>query len=214
MSLVVAVVARVISSSIALTALLAVVALAALLVGPRALGVQPLIVLTGSMEPTLPTGGLAFMRPLADPAVLEGATPYVDPAWEPTSAIRAGDIITFRMARDPRQTISHRVLAVIEDERGRRFETKGDASPRADAQPVTADQVVGTVIFSVPRLGYVADWLRHGESFVILVGAPTLLVVVGESVKIVRDVRRARAARRESPSADRHTSRFPGVTQS
>lgn len=183
------------------SALLLVLLLASLMVAPRALGVQPLIVLTGSMEPTLPTGGLAFMRPLADPTVLEGATPAVDPDWQPTSAIRAGDIITFRIARDPRQTISHRVVAVIDDERGRRFETRGDASPRPDPQPVPAESVVGTVIFSVPRLGYIADWLRHGESFIVLVGAPTLLVVLTESTKIVRDARRTRAARATSEAA-------------
>lgn len=198
---------QLLSGLLAIAVVLAVLALAALLVGPRALGVQPLIVLTGSMEPTLPTGGLAFMRPLADPAVLEGATPHVDPDWQPTSAIRAGDIITFRMARDPRQTISHRVVAVIEDERGRRFETQGDASPRPDAQPVPAESVVGTVIFSMPHLGYVADRLRHTESYVVLVGAPTLLVVLTESTRIIRDARRTRAARVASASRARDLSR-------
>jgi signal peptidase len=174
--------------------------LAALLVGPRIAGLQPLIVLTGSMEPTLRVGGLAFMRPLADAQPPESA-PVLDPAWQPTSAIRAGDIITFRMHRDPTQTISHRVLAVIEDEQGRRFQTQGDASPRPDVLPVLPEQVVGTVVLSVPRLGYVADWLRHGPSYLVLVGIPTAVVVLGESFKIARDILRARAPR---PSTARH----------
>src|SRR5262245_6057183 len=83
------------------TALLGVLlGLAALLVGPRIAGLQPLIVLTGRMEPTLRVGGLAFMRPLADARAPDDAA-VLDPAWQPTSAIRAGDIITFRMHRDP-----------------------------------------------------------------------------------------------------------------
>jgi signal peptidase len=134
------------------------------------------------------------MRPLADASGLEAGA--VDPRWEPTSAIRAGDIITFRMPRDPRQSISHRVTRVIEDEGGRRFVTKGDASEREDVQQVPAENVVGTVVFAVPRLGYLADWLRHGRSYVLLVGAPTLVVVLGESLKVVRDIRGARASRR------------------
>ncbi len=172
----------------------AVLGLAALFVAPRALGVQPLIVLTGSMEPTLPTGGIAYMRPVAD-ASRTNATPEVDPNWTPTAPIQAGDIITFRVPRDPRLTISHRVIAVLEDDRGRRFQTQGDNSGHPDAQPVLASSVVGTVVFAVPRLGYVADWLRHGSSFLLLLGTPTAIVVLVESAKIVRDTRRVRATR-------------------
>lgn len=170
---------------------LVLLGLGVLLLGPRAVGVQPLIVLTGSMEPTLPTGGLAYMRPLASATPLD-ALPAVDPAWQPTSAIRAGDIITFRMPRDPRLTISHRVTAVIEDENGRRFATRGDNSPRPDPQPVPAESVVGTVVFVVPHLGRVAALLRDGRVFVALIGTPALVVVIGESMKVARDVRAAR----------------------
>jgi hypothetical protein len=67
------------------------------------------------MEPTLRTGGLAFMRPLADGAAAEGAGRPMRRGADP--AIRAGDITTFRMPRDPRQVL-HRVTAVIEDEQG------------------------------------------------------------------------------------------------
>lgn len=169
-----------------------VLGLALLFLGPRALGVQPLIVLTGSMEPTLPTGGIAYMRPLAEAS---SGPPEVDPNWTPTSAIQAGDIITFRMPRDPRLTISHRVIAVIEDDGGRRFQTQGDNSDHPDARLVPASDVVGTVLFSVPHLGYVADWLRHPTSFLFLLGTPTAIVVLVESAKIARDARRARASR-------------------
>lgn len=184
---------RVARLAITAVMVLAVVGLAALFLGPRVVGLQPLIILTGSMEPALPTGGLAYMRPLAAPASLE-APPAVDPHWQPTSAIRAGDIITFRVPRDPRVTISHRVTAVVEDESGRRFTTKGDASPQPDVQPVSAGNVVGTVVFAIPHLGRIADWLRRGEAFVAIVGVPTAVVVVGESVKVVRGIRRDRAS--------------------
>ncbi|MFN8638840.1 MAG: signal peptidase I [Dehalococcoidia bacterium] len=178
--------------------LAAVLGLAALFLGPRAFDVQPLIVLTGSMEPTLPTGGIAYMRPLARPS--SAAPPEVDRDWTPTSAIRAGDIITFRVPRDPRMTVSHRVIAVIEDEDGRRFQTQGDHSDHPDVQPVLASNVVGTVVFAVPRLGYVADWLRHGTSFLMLLGTPTAIVVLVESAKIARDARRGRTTQDAQPN--------------
>ena len=61
--------------SVALVALLGAVALVA---GPRLLGWQGVVVLSGSMEPTLQTGGVAFVQP-AD-----------------ASEIQVGDILTHR----------------------------------------------------------------------------------------------------------------------
>jgi signal peptidase I len=155
-------------------------------VAPRVLGVRPTIVLSGSMTPALEPGGLAFVSPLE-----EGA--------DPAAAIRAGEIITFRSAQHTQQ-VSHRVVAVIDDRHGRRFVTRGDANAEADPALVPADSVVGTVVYHVPYLGYLASWLRRPAAFVALTVTPTALVVLGEGRAIIRDVR----SRRHPTRADLH----------
>lgn len=148
----------------------------ALFAAPRVTGVRPVIVLTGSMEPVLMTGGLAFLKPL--PA---GA--------DQTALLREGDIITFRSPKNLKNQVSHRITGVIEDPEGRRFTTKGDNSQLPDPFEVPAANVVGTIVYHVPYLGWVADWMRHRESFYVLVGIPVAIVVISESRKIARELR-------------------------
>lgn len=154
-------------------ALLGAIALMAI---PRATGVKPVIVLTGSMEPVLMTGGLAFLAPL--------------PAGEdPTVELQVGDIITFRSPKSPKNQISHRIIGIVDSPEGRAFKTKGDNSQQPDPFDVPAENVVGTIDFHLPYLGWIADWMRHRESFYVLVGIPVAIVVIAESQKIVRELR-------------------------
>jgi signal peptidase len=168
-------------------ATLGTVALATAVLGvPRLAGLEPLVVLSGSMVPTLQPGGLAYVRPLEAGA-----------ARDPTAAIRKGDVITFRSPRDPAQRVSHRVIGVLDDRDGRRFATRGDANAQPDPVLVPADHVVGTVVHHVPHLGYFAAWLRGRTAFLLLTGAPAVLVVLAESRSIARDVRAHRHPSRE-----------------
>lgn len=165
------------------------------LVMPRLFGLQPTIVLSGSMEPALRAGGLAFVRNLDAASGVEGAS-----GADPTAGIAKGDIITFRAPRSPDQQVSHRVIGVIgatDGRDGRRFATRGDANPEPDPVLVPAENVVGTVVYHLPYLGRVAAWLRRPSAFLVLAGTPTALVVISESRSISRDMR---ARRRPSPA--------------
>lgn len=48
------------------------------------------------------------------------------------------------------------------------YVTKGDANNREDPTVVTADQIMGKVIFSLPCLGYAAVFVRQRTIFGIL----------------------------------------------
>ena len=166
-----------------------------LLVAPRALGLQPTIVLSGSMEPALRAGGLVFVRNLEAPRTIEeGST------GDPTAAIGKGEIITFRAPRSPQHQVSHRVIGVIDDRDGRRFATRGDANAHPDPVLVPAENVVGTVAYHVPYLGYLVSWLQRPSAFLVLAGVPTALIVLAESRSVFRDVR----ARRRPSRAELH----------
>lgn len=119
----------------ALTAL-AILAAAVFLV-PGFWGIRPFVVLSGSMEPAVPTGSVAFVR-MGD---RDGSV---------------GEIITYRLGEgENAPLITHRIVG-IEDGC---FITRGDANETADQVPVRPDQVEGTFLFHIPMAGYaLAGW--------------------------------------------------------
>lgn len=139
-----------------------VVLLALLLVGARLVGLQVFVVLSGSMEPTYHTGSLIYVK-------------KVDPY-----TIQEGQPITFMMSETTVAT--HRVVGIVPDEEDPtviRFRTKGDANEAEDGGLVHYKNVIGTPIFSIPYLGYVADYIQHppGRYVALSAGAVLLLLV-------------------------------------
>ena len=139
-----------------------VVLLALLLVGARVVGLQVFTVLSGSMEPTYHTGSLIYVK-------------KVDPY-----TITDGQPITFML--DENTVATHRVVCIVPDEEDPtviRFRTKGDANEAEDGSLVHYKNVIGTPIFSIPYLGYVADYIQHPPGMYIAIsGGAVLLLLV------------------------------------
>jgi signal peptidase len=96
-------------------------------------------VLSGSMEPAIPTGSVLVARPVL------------------SDEISVGDIITFSgSGRD--RFISHRVMK-IEQADGIIFTTKGDANNAEDPFPVPAGNVEGKVILHIPFIGFILSFV-------------------------------------------------------
>ena len=108
-----------------------------LLIVPRLLGMQEFTVITGSMEPTIPTGSIVLVKPVA------------------FSEIETGDIISYRSKYHSDVVVTHRVTEI--DREKRQLTTKGDANEAQDVNPVTGDQVIGVVIYSLPGGGMLLD---------------------------------------------------------
>lgn len=138
-----------------------VVILALALVGVRLFGFQVYSVLSGSMEPTYSTGSLLYVK-------------KVDPA-----DVRVGDVITFML--DENTVATHRVTEVMpdEDEPGiYRYFTKGDANEYADQKSVHSNNLLGTPVFSIPYLGYVANYIQHPPGLYIAISAGAVLLLL------------------------------------
>lgn len=109
------------------------------------------VVLSGSMEPALGTGGIVFTdKTKTEPEI--------------------GEIITYRLSDT---LVTHRVVGKQEGS----YVTKGDANPGEDAQPVDPGQILGTVVFFVPILGYWAVFFRQKTVLCLI-----LLMLVQELV--------------------------------
>ena len=153
---------NVVLKSITWIIMLAVLAFAIALVGVKLFGIQVYTVLSGSMEPVYKTGAVIYVVK-ADPAELE-----------------VGDDITFKLSETT--TATHRIIEVITDENdpdSLQFRTKGVANEVEDASPVDAGQIIGTPVFTIPYLGYVAAYIQQPPGLYVglSVGAALLLIV-------------------------------------
>lgn len=121
----------------------------------KILRLQTYIVSSGSMEPTINAGDLAFTVAVS------------------TANLRVNDIITFISPKDPKQTILHRINKI----KNRNFETKGDNNNVQDIWTVSPQLIRGKFIFSLPLLGHAAAFFKTPLGFGIIVGAPALIFI-------------------------------------
>ena len=108
---------------------------------PRLAGYSVYSVDSGSMEPTIKTGSLIYVRHYVN------FEDYV-----------VGDVVTFSdLQRE--NSFTHRIVAV--DTEKRTFTTKGDANEENDLSPSDFFYAVGKVEFAIPYLGFAAAFLRN-----------------------------------------------------
>lgn len=144
------------------TVIVAIVVIAAvLLVGVRLIGLQVFSVLSGSMEPTYHVGSVIYVK-------------KVDPF-----KIEEGQVITFMM--NDEVVATHRVVGIVPDDDDPstiRFRTKGDANTAEDSNLVHYKNVIGVPVFTVPCLGYVANYIQNPPGTYIAVSAAAVLLML------------------------------------
>jgi len=96
---------------------------------------HPTMVASGSMRPIMDVGDVAIVGKV------------------PADIVKEGDIIQFRKGK---VNIMHRVVEIQEREDAKFFTTKGDANEDPDTDPVIPEQVIGRVMFNIPRIGWAA----------------------------------------------------------
>ncbi len=132
------------------------------------------IVKSGSMEPTIKTGGIVFIK---------SAPLY-----------QVGDIITFGQDTKTAIPTTHRIIEESVEKAGgsRVFTTKGDANDAADQKTVSVSEIRGKVIFSFPYAGYILDFAKKPIGFALLVGLPALIIIFEEILNIFKEIKRIR----------------------
>lgn len=102
-------------------------------------------ILTPSMKPTHSVGDVVFVK-------LVNA-----------EEIQEGDVITFHPSGDGETYLTHRVTEVIRDYEGTGvtcFRTKGDANEAEDSFLIDSSRVVGTVVFGIPKIGFIVRFVQ------------------------------------------------------
>lgn len=135
---------------------------------PQALGGTSMVVLSGSMTPTIRTGDVVVVRTIA-----------------PTEAA-VGDIVTFEDPAGGDRMLVHRVRAISRSGDEVEVITKGDANSTQERWKVAADGKIGTVVYRVPALGFAVGWINSPAGRVGLLIVPALLLAAMLLMRIWR----------------------------
>ena len=167
---------RIVSWLLIAAATVIALGLLAISIGPRFLPYQALVVRSGSMSPTIPTGSVVFYK-------------KVDAA-----KVKVGDVIVFDKPGQANEKVTHRVLKIENGSSGRFFTTKGDANGAPDDWRVPAVGTGWVAAFHVPALGYALADLQSTTARLLLLLIPALLLGLITIYEIWRDRHRERGA--------------------
>ncbi len=120
------------------------------------------VVASGSMIPELET---------YDVLIVQGHEPFED--------LEIGDIIVFNRPSDHNRVIVHRVVSIIDDD-PKTLRTQGDANPASIPGtdfPITEEEYIGKVVYTLPQVGYVTQLLKPPINYVIIVVVIGIMVV-------------------------------------
>jgi signal peptidase I len=154
---------------------LVVLALLIVTVGPRVFSYQALVVRSGSMSPTIPTGSIVFYTKI------------------PADKVKVGDVIVFNRPDVPSEKVTHRVYKIGSSATGKYFVTKGDANGAPDDWRVPAVGTGWLARFHVPVAGYVLYDLQSTTARLLLLVVPACLLGLITFGELVRE-RRKRSA--------------------
>ncbi|MFC1750802.1 signal peptidase I [Pseudomonadota bacterium] len=129
---------------------------------------RPFVVLSGSMQPAIETGSVVFVLP----------KPF---------GYSVGDVITFSRGRD--QVTTHRIVGLEQLDKNLVYKTQGDANSAPDSFTVAQDQVIGSVAFTVPYIGYLGSIAQKPQGFILLVIIPATIVVYEELKNLFREIK-------------------------
>ncbi len=123
---------------------------------PDVFGYKPMIVLSGSMETSIHTGDLVFVK-------------MVD-----TNTLKKNDVIAFRNEED--SVTTHRIIDIVFEDNIKYFKTKGDANNTEDANLVKMSDVEGIYVARIPKVG---NFLMFMQKPIGLVLVLLVILVVG-----------------------------------
>lgn len=145
-------------------------------------GFQSFVVVSGSMNPSMPVGSIVYTQK--------------------ADLINVGDVITFDRGN---VKITHRVIGITNKDgtpvsnlvspipgapnpNQIYYKTKGDANNSADSDLVPADKVVGKAFVNMPAVGKITNFLKTIPGFLSLIVGPTLIFVALELWNIKKEI--------------------------
>lgn len=125
------------------------------------LGFRQYMVDTGSMEPQYSVGDLIIIKET------------------PKEKIQVGDVINYTSANGI-DTITHRVVEILEKDGEIYYKTKGDNNNEEDPDLVNFNQVQGVLVFKISKLGTIIKKMLTENGIIIILAFIILLYLRDE----------------------------------
>jgi len=122
---------------------------------------KSLVVQSGSMENTIMTGDIILIKPQLQ--------------------YNKNDVVTFKEADE--RIVTHRIVAVNNEGDNTIFITKGDANRSIDNDTITEDQILGKVVFVVPKIGFMVAFAKSLFGLIILILIPATMLIIDRIMK-------------------------------
>jgi len=125
------------------------------------------VIQSGSMEPSIETASLILSVPREN--------------------YTKGEVISFNSKG---RVVTHRIARVDVKNGTPMYFTKGDANEDLDAGLVYSEDIVGSVMLVVPKVGYAVDQAKTPKGFILLVIIPATIIIYEELRKILSELRK------------------------
>ena len=132
---------------------------------PLILGIRSFVILTGSMQPTLPVGSVVFTQNF--------------------DKYQMGDIVAFKSGD---VTVTHRIIDFESKDNNILYKTQGDANTTPDSQLVSQEKILGKVFHHLPYLGKLTIFLKTFYGFLLLIVLPAFIFIVFEIINIKNEL--------------------------
>ena len=112
-------------------------------------GIKPFIIMTGSMEPSLNIGDMIISKHISQ------------------NEIQIGDIITFCL-EDGKETVTHRIIDITEQDGITFYQTKGDNNNSPDPELVKFENIVGKYDFKIKGVGNILSYIFTATGIIVI----------------------------------------------
>lgn len=129
-------------------------------------------VLTGSMSPKIPAGGLVIVKKV------------------PEENLKVGDIVTFKSKYE---ILTHRITEIEMTEAGKSYVTKGDRNQFIDQLSVTNASIQGKVIITLPYLGRLGEIIKTPKGTLALILTLLQLLLMLEGLRLIKEIKEDKA---------------------
>lgn len=126
--------------------------------GNNALSINSYLVQSGSMEPSIGVGDVIFVQPQNNYSV--------------------NDVVTF--IDDQGRKVTHRIVEIERSGGEMMFATKGDANKDDDRSTLDQSQIIGKVMITIPKMGYLVNFTKTPTGFILFIIVPAIWILAGE----------------------------------
>ena len=125
-------------------------------------GYRAYVITTNSMEPTINVGDIIIVSGIEK------------------DKIKTDKIVTFEQNN---QIITHRIVGIEETEKGSKYVTKGDNNLTKDTEEISYEQILGTIVLKIPRIGNIILLLEDKIYIILLLNL--ILIIYINTKKII-----------------------------